>query len=161
MAPVAVELNAFVDTALSTLHRHGGSRRRVILSSFTPEVCILLALKQRAYPVFFITNAGKVPMVDMERRAASAQVAARFARRWGLAGVVFSCEALLLAPRLVAYVRNRGLVCASYGTPNNVPANVRRQAEAGVDIVIADRVRIVAETLAALPAPSDRAALAA
>lgn len=93
-------------------------------------------------------------MVDMERRAASVQVAVRFAQRWNLAGVVFSCEALLLAPRMVGYLKNRGLVCASYGMPNNVPENVRRQAEAGVDIIIADRVRVVAETLAALPVPN-------
>jgi len=148
---VAIELNTFVDVALSTLHQHAGSRRPIILSSFTPEVCILLSLKQKAYPVFFITNAGKAPMIDFERRAASVQVAARFARRWNLAGVVFSCEALLLAPRLVRYVKNRGLVCASYGTPNNVPENVRKQVEAGVDVIIADRVRLVAETLAGEP----------
>lgn len=90
-------------------------------------------------------------MIDMERRAASVQVAVRFARRWNLAGVVFHCDALLLAPRLVGYVKNRGLVCASYGLVNNDPENVRRQAEAGVDIIIADRVRLVAETLADLP----------
>lgn len=96
-----------------------------MLSSFTPEICILLSLKQRAYPVLFITNAGKVPMTDMEVRAASMQVAVRFAQRWGLSGVVFACESLLLCPRLVGFVKRRGLVCASYGTLNNVPENVK------------------------------------
>jgi len=82
-------------------------------------------MKQQAYPVFFITNAGKVPMIDLEVRAASLQVAVQFARRWNLAGVVFACEALLLCPRLVGFVKARNLVCASYGVMNNEPKNVK------------------------------------
>ncbi|OIW26064.1 GDPD-domain-containing protein [Coniochaeta ligniaria NRRL 30616] len=124
LAPVAIELNTFVDVALNAIHQHAGNRQ-IILSSFTPEICMLLSLKQKAYPVFFITNAGKVPMADMERRAASVKVGVRFAQRWNLAGVVFACEPILLCPRLVGYVKNRGLVCATYGTLNNVPENVK------------------------------------
>ena len=85
---------------------------------------MLLAIKQKAYPVLFITNAGKVPMSDMEVRAASLQGAVHFAERWGLAGVVFACDALLLCPRLVGLVKERGLVCGTYGTLNNEPGNV-------------------------------------
>lgn len=124
LAPVAIELNTFVDVALEAIHQHGRNRP-IMLSSFTPEICMLLSIKQKAYPVFFITNAGKVPMVDMERRAASVHVAVRFAQRWNLAGVVFACEPILLCPRMVGYVKNRGLVCATYGTLNNVPENVK------------------------------------
>ncbi|KAL6850989.1 Glycerophosphocholine phosphodiesterase [Amphichorda felina] len=147
VAPVGIELNTFVDVTLEALHRHGG-QRQIMLSSFTPEICILLSMKQRSYPVFFITNAGKVPMVDMEVRAASVQVAVQFARRWNLAGMVFACEALLLCPRLVGFVKTRGLVCATYGVLNNDPQMVKLQVEAGVDIIIADRVGLVAKTLA-------------
>ena len=121
---MGIELNTFVDVTLVALHRHGG-QRQIMLSSFTPEICILLSMKQRSYPVFFITNAGKVPMVDMEVRAASVQVAVQFARRWNLAGVVFACEALLLCPRLVGFVKTRGLVCATYGVLNNDPQMVK------------------------------------
>ncbi|KAK3312289.1 hypothetical protein B0H66DRAFT_570380 [Apodospora peruviana] len=95
-----------------------------MLSSFTPEICILLSLKQKTYPVLLIIDAGKVPMADTEVRAASMQVAVEFAKRWNLAGVVFSCEVLLLCPRLVGFVKCKGLVCASYGTLNNEPGNV-------------------------------------
>lgn len=86
---------------------------------------MLLATKQRAYPVMFISNAGKQPAADMEMRTGSLQAAVRFARRWGLAGVVFAAEALLLCPRLVGYVKSAGLVCASYGVVNNVPGNAK------------------------------------
>ncbi|RYP49791.1 hypothetical protein DL768_004578 [Monosporascus sp. mg162] len=101
VAPVAIEINTFVDAVLEDVHRYGGERH-IILSSFTPEICILLAVKQKVYPVFFITNAGKVPMSDMEVRAASLQVAL--------------------------------------------------QAQAGVDIIVADRVGTAARTLAAISA---------
>lgn len=96
----------------------------------------------------FITNAGKVPMADKELRAASLQVGVQFARLWNLAGVVFACEALLYCPRLVQFVKNAGLVCASYGLLNNEPVLARKQAYAGVDIIMVDRVKLVAEELA-------------
>ncbi|KAK4203617.1 Glycerophosphoryl diester phosphodiesterase family-domain-containing protein [Triangularia verruculosa] len=150
VAPVAIELNTFVDVALETIRQYSkpGCRRKIMLSSFTPEVCILLSLKQKAHPVFFITNAGKIPMADMEVRAASVQVAVRFARRWNLTGIVFACEALLLSPRLVGYVKKKGgLVCATYGELNNQPDVVMKQVLSGVDIIVADRVRLVADTL--------------
>ncbi|KAM7193003.1 Glycerophosphoryl diester phosphodiesterase family domain containing protein [Rhypophila sp. PSN 637] len=123
VAPIAIELNTFVNVVLEQLHQHADNRQ-IILSSFTPEICILLALKQKAYPVFFITNAGKVPMTDMEVRAASLQGAVHFAERWGLAGVVFACETLVMCPRLVGLVKGKGLVCGTYGAPNNDPGMV-------------------------------------
>jgi glycerophosphodiester phosphodiesterase len=101
-----------VDTILKQVHLHGGDRP-IILSSFTPEVCILLSLKQKAYPVMFITNAGKLPMTDVEKRATSIQVAVQFAKLWNLAGIVLASEPFLLCPRLIGYVKSRGLVVSS------------------------------------------------
>ncbi|KAL7921341.1 Glycerophosphoryl diester phosphodiesterase family domain-containing protein [Trichoderma austrokoningii] len=124
VAPVTIDINTFVDAALEKIQRMAG-KRPIILSSFTPEVCILLSVKQKAYPVMFITNAGKVPMADKELRVASLQVGVQFARLWNLAGVVFACEALLSCPRLVRFVKNAGLVCASYGLLNNEPVHAR------------------------------------
>lgn len=120
IAPAVIDYNTFVDVVLDVLHRHGG-QRRIILSSFTPEICILLAMKQKAYPVCYITNAGKLPMSDMKVRAASIQTAVQFATRWNLAGVVFACDALILCPRLVGLLKVRGLVCATYGPLNHEP----------------------------------------
>jgi glycerophosphodiester phosphodiesterase len=123
VAPIALELNLFIDTILEKIHLYGGDRP-IVLSSFTPEVCILLS-KQEAYPVMFITNAGKLPMTYMEKRGSSMQVAVKFAKRWGLAGIVFASEPLLLCPRLIGYVKSMGLVCASFGLQNNVPEDAK------------------------------------
>ncbi|KAJ5472020.1 hypothetical protein N7539_008589 [Penicillium diatomitis] len=123
LAPVALEINGFVDRILDQIFQNAGGRK-VILSSFTPEICILLAIKQRRYPVMFITNAGKLPASDMEMRACSVQAAVRLLKRWNLAGIFFASDILLLCPRLVGYVRHSGFVCGSYGSLNNVPENV-------------------------------------
>lgn len=124
VAPVTIDINTFIDTALEKLQRLAG-RRPIMLSSFTPEVCILLSLKQKAYPVLFITNAGKVPMADRELRAASLQMGVHFARRWHLDGIVLACETFLHCPRFIKFVQNAGLVCASYGLLNNDPTSSR------------------------------------
>ncbi|KAB8073559.1 GDPD-domain-containing protein [Aspergillus leporis] len=147
VAPVAIEINTFIDTVLEILLFHGRNKRAIILSSFTPEVCILLAIKQRMYPVMFITNAGKPPMTDMEMRASSMQAAIRFAKRWGLAGIVFASETLIACPRLIGYVKSSGLVCGSYGTQNNIPQNAKVQAAAGIDTLMADRVGLISAAL--------------
>ncbi|OAA56895.1 Glycerophosphoryl diester phosphodiesterase [Cordyceps fumosorosea ARSEF 2679] len=152
VASVTIDINTFVDAALDKIRRLAG-RRPIILSSFTPEVCVLLRLKQAAYPVLFITNAGKPPTADRELRAASLQAALRFARRWRLSGLVLACDAFLLCPRLVSLVRSEGLVCASYGVGNNEPANAKMQADAGIDILIVDKVKLIADALSRLPPP--------
>ncbi|KAI3343049.1 Glycerophosphoryl diester phosphodiesterase family-domain-containing protein [Ustulina deusta] len=146
VAPIGPELNLYVDTILEHVHLYG-SDRPIILSSFTPEICILLSLKQKAYPVMFITNAGKLPMIDVERRAASMQIAVKFAKLWNLAGIVFASEPLVLCPRLIRHVKSFGLVCASYGPQNSLPGDVITQVRAGIDILILDRVGLIAKTL--------------
>ncbi|KAB8215504.1 humps family-domain-containing protein [Aspergillus novoparasiticus] len=128
VAPVAIEINTFIDKALERLFSYGNKKRTIILSSFTPEICILLAIKQQTYPVMFITNAGKPPVTDREMRAASIQSAVRFAKRWNLSGLVFASEALVMCPRLVRYVQRSGLICGSYGSQNNIPENAKNPA---------------------------------
>ncbi|KAI0427393.1 Glycerophosphoryl diester phosphodiesterase family-domain-containing protein [Xylaria sp. FL1042] len=146
VAPIGPELNLCVDTILKHVHLYGGGRP-IILSSFTPEICILLSLKQKAYPVMFITNAGKLPMIDVERRAASMQIAVQFAKLWNLAGIVFASEPLVLCPRLIRHVKSLGLVCASYGTQNSIPDHAIAQVRAGIDVLIVDRVGLIAKKL--------------
>ncbi|PLN82049.1 GDPD-domain-containing protein [Aspergillus taichungensis] len=145
--PASIEINTFTDKILAQIFRHPQPNRSIILSSFTPEICMLLAIKQQVYPVMFITNAGKPPMSDMEMRAGSMKAAVRFAKRWNLAGIVFASESLVLCPRLVQYVKRRGLVCGSYGAQNNCPGYAQMQAAAGVDLLMTDRVGLISAAL--------------
>ncbi|OKL62494.1 hypothetical protein UA08_02537 [Talaromyces atroroseus] len=146
VAPVALEINLFVDRILYQIFNHTG-RRKIILSSFTPEICILLATKQQTFPVMFITNAGKPPASDLGARACSVKAAVRFSKRWNLAGIVFASDMLLMCPSLVGYIKQSGFICGSYGSLNNVPENVKVQQAADIQILMADRVGVVSMVL--------------
>ena len=116
MDPFFVEVNYFTDTILLCLAKHI-STRTVILSSFSPEICILLTRKQSRWPVAFLTDSGCSPQADV--RATSVQEAVNFARRWDLDGVVCASDPYIFAPHLVEYVKQKGLVTATYGALND------------------------------------------
>ncbi|KAI5287776.1 Glycerophosphocholine phosphodiesterase [Ascosphaera aggregata] len=140
----AVELNSFVDTVLTKIYDLGKGRN-MILSSFNPDVCLLMAYKQPSIPVLFLTDAGTEPVGDI--RASSLQEAVRFASRWNLLGIVSHAEPLVMCPRLVRIVKESGLVCVSYGTLNNDPENVKLQVQEGIDAVIVDSVLAIRQGL--------------
>lgn len=141
---IVTEINHFVDTILKMIFDHK-KERDIILSSFNPDVCILLSLKQPSIPVLFLTEGGSVPMMDV--RASCLQEAIRFARRFNLLGIVSEASPLIMCPRLVRAVKESGLVCFTYGTENNVPENARIQLKAGVDAVIVDSVLAIRKEL--------------
>jgi len=137
MDTYAVELNSFVDTVLTKVYDLG-KNRKVIFSSFNPDICLLLSFKQPSIPILFLTDAGASPVGDI--RASSLQEAIRFASRWNLLGIVSAAEPFCNSPRLVKVVKDSGLVCVSYGTLNNDPVNVQHQVNEGIDAVIVDSV---------------------
>ena len=112
----AIELNFYVDTILTMIFRHCGDRN-ITLSSFSPEICIALACKQRTFPILMISKAGSVPVSDV--RAGSLQGAIEFATAWDLAGVVMLSDPFVMCPRLLTYTKDLGLVVSSYGDLNN------------------------------------------
>jgi glycerophosphodiester phosphodiesterase len=116
MDTYAVELNSFVDTVLTKVYDLG-KKRKIIFSSFNPDICLLLSFKQPNIPIMFLTDAGVSKVGDI--RASSLQEAIRFASRWNLLGIVSAAEPLINSPRLVRVVKENGLVCVSYGTLNN------------------------------------------
>ncbi|KAI9724185.1 MAG: Glycerophosphocholine phosphodiesterase [Chrysothrix sp. TS-e1954] len=144
MDTYAVELNSFVDTVLTKVYDLS-KKRDIIFSSFNPDICLLLSFKQPSIPIMFLTDAGTAPAGDI--RATSLQEAIRFASRWNLLGIVSAAEPLVSCPRLVRVVKESGLVCVSYGTLNNDPANVRMQFKEGIDAVIVDSVLAVRKGL--------------
>ncbi|KAK8243499.1 Glycerophosphoryl diester phosphodiesterase family-domain-containing protein, partial [Phyllosticta capitalensis] len=158
VGPVSLDLNTFIDTVLDMIvrcNKKANSKRPIVLSSFTPEVCMLLRLKQQAYPIVFISNGGKLPVEDHDVRAANVQTAVRFARKWGLDGVIFAAEVFKTCPELIRRVRSKGLRCGSYGGLNGEVETVEAQVRAGVDVLIADRVSLVKDTVRRLEAEAE------
>ncbi|CAF9920731.1 Glycerophosphocholine phosphodiesterase [Imshaugia aleurites] len=141
----AMEINFFVDTILTTIFQLCG-HRNITLSSFSPEICILLGCKQQTFPILFINKAGSVPAGDV--RASSLQGAIEFAKAWNLAGIVMLSDPFVMCPRLLTYAKDSGLVVGSYGNLNDEPECALIQAEAGLDAIMTNKVRLISETLA-------------
>ncbi|EDO18598.1 hypothetical protein Kpol_1048p28 [Vanderwaltozyma polyspora DSM 70294] len=141
---VMTEMNHWIDTVLKVIFDNANGRD-IIFSSFHPDICVMLSLKQPSIPILFLTEGGTTKMADL--RAASLQNAIRFARNWNLLGIVSAAKPILLAPRLVRVVKTSGLVCVTYGVENNEPENVVVEMNAGVDAVIVDSVLAVRKGL--------------
>jgi glycerophosphoryl diester phosphodiesterase len=122
MLATAPSINTYLDCILRTVFDRGNGRR-IVFSSFHPDVCVAAARKQNVYPVLFLTDAGVSYAAD--RRAQSLREAVRHARRWGLAGIVSAAEPLVKCPRLVEKVKGEGLWCVTYGEENNDPELVK------------------------------------
>lgn len=128
------ELNIYVDTILECVYDNVEEDRHIIFSSFHPEICLALNLKQPNYPVFFLTDAGTLPMADV--RCNSIKEAVRFAKQADLLGIVAASEPILEAPKLVQVIKEMGLLLFTYGVLNNEVENAVAQKYYGVDAVI-------------------------
>jgi glycerophosphodiester phosphodiesterase len=128
------EMNLFVDTILECVYNYTDADRKIIFSSFHPDIALLVNMKQPNYPVFFLTDAGTLPMADV--RCNSIQEAIRFAKGADLLGVVTASEPILEAPRLVKIIKQTGLLLFTYGVLNNEVRNAKTQQSYGVDAVI-------------------------
>lgn len=141
---IAVEMNHWVDTVLQVVYDNANGRD-IIFSSFHPDICAMLSLKQPSIPILFLTEGGTAKMADI--RATSLQNAIRFARSWNLLGIVSAASPIIKAPRLAQVVKSSGLVCVTYGVENNDPENANIEMDAGVDAVIVDNVLAIRKGL--------------
>lgn len=123
MDPFVPELNHILDVVLSMTFQHAGPRQRIILSSFNPEVCMVLAVKQHTYPIMFLNDSSNHRTGDV--RATSTQTAIRFARSLHLDGVGMAAEPFVASPGLIGVARGQGLYTLSYGDLNDDVENVK------------------------------------
>jgi glycerophosphodiester phosphodiesterase len=136
----AVERNELVDAILQVVFDCGNDRN-IFFSSFDPDVCVMLRLKQPKYPVFFLTHGGSEQFSDL--RMNSLQQAVRFAKASHLMGIVSHATPIVMAPQLVRSVKRAGLVFCTYGDENNVTELIDLQERFGVDAIIVDHVAYV------------------
>ncbi|KAF9179517.1 Glycerophosphocholine phosphodiesterase [Haplosporangium sp. Z 11] len=143
----AFEMNRFVDRILKEVYDHDQTHpdRNIIFSSFHPDICVLLNLKQPNYPVFFLTDGGTSVIAD--RRCNSLQAAVRFATSIDLLGIVTHSLPIIEAPNLIKGIKETGLLVFTYGADNNDVENARLQRRHGVDAVIVDSVLAVRKGL--------------
>eukprot|EP01138_Halocafeteria_seosinensis_P014288 gb/GECG01014588.1/.p1 GENE.gb/GECG01014588.1/~~gb/GECG01014588.1/.p1 ORF type:complete len:1842 (+),score=248.99 gb/GECG01014588.1/:1-5526(+) len=140
-----VDKNTYVERILDCVFTSSVAERKVMFSSFDPDICLLLSKKQGIYPVFLLTAAGTYLYADPRKN--SLRAAVRFAVSNGLLGIVSDSTPLVEAPRLMTEVRNAGLVLCTYGARNNEVNCVKVQVANGVAAVIVDHVAHVTRSL--------------
>lgn len=113
--------------------------RPLMFSSFNPDICYLLSLKQRKIPVFFLTDGGMTKWT-MEQRGNSIDSAVKFSIRANLAGIVCNSTPLIEAPSLIGHIKRSGLSLFTFGSLNNEIEGVKLQKANGVDAIIVDNV---------------------
>ncbi|KAJ6539036.1 cyclin-dependent protein kinase inhibitor [Mycena capillaripes] len=123
-----LQLNSFVDSVLRTIYHTSGSvhgRRRIVFTSFSPDVCSAINWKQPNYPVFFASQCGKKQAQpnhfsfageDAEDwRTTSVGAVVEFARANNLLGIFVDADLLMQVPSLIDGIRNAGLLIGING----------------------------------------------
>eukprot|EP00045_Choanoeca_perplexa_P011801 m.126351 g.126351 ORF g.126351 m.126351 type:complete len:1100 (+) comp15773_c0_seq1:91-3390(+) len=139
------QLNTFIDKTLESIFEHAGDRH-IVFSSFHPDICRVLALKQPHYPVFFLTSAGYSESYS-NPWTNSLRDAVRFASQNNLLGIVSIATPIVKCPELVRQVKAEGLLLLTWGKENNNVECCRLQEACGVDAVITDHVAHVRKGL--------------
>ncbi|XP_069119397.1 glycerophosphocholine phosphodiesterase GPCPD1-like isoform X2 [Argopecten irradians] len=132
--------NEYVDIILRNTFAYARGRR-IIFSSFDPEICMLLQLKQNRYPVLFLTNGGAkcyTPYSDV--REQSIPMAIHFAQFAGILGIDVCTEVLRTRPENIQETKAAGLVLFCWGDDTNNTDTISSLREQGVDGIIYDRM---------------------
>lgn len=131
--------NQYIDIILQTTFEHAGDRK-IIFSTFDPECCLLLQLKQNRYPVLFLTNGGAKCYLDYsDVRTRTMPIAINFALFADILGIDVCTEVLCSRPENISDTRAAGLVLFCWGDDNNNSTTIRSLREQRVDGIIYDR----------------------
>jgi glycerophosphoryl diester phosphodiesterase len=136
---VSVELNDYIDAILNVVYK-GAGNRPIVFSSFHPDSCLMLRLKQSRYPVLFLSQ-GEFSdhPAYADTRARSVTDAIQFVRSEGMMGVDLHSRELLQDLGVVRLAKKAGLAVYCWGVENNDRENMRVLEGAGVDAIILDR----------------------
>jgi len=138
----AFELNLFVDTILKTVLEHG-NKRKIVFSSFNPDICTVVRYKQNKYPVLFLTS-GESTKYDRyhDRRTHSILDGSNFAKTTGILGINVIADEIQRDPSKVKLIKDRGQVLFCWTDDQNNPAIVQHLKSLGVDGIIYDRIDV-------------------
>jgi len=135
------EHNEFVDAILKDVFTHA-STRRIVFSSFDPDVCMMIAAKQNKYPVLFLCcGADTRHLTYQDPRTRTSLTAVDFAAGCGIIGVNFHSQDVLRDPSPIIKSKQLGLISFVWGDELNDKQNVEYfKKTLGVDGVIYDRI---------------------
>ncbi|XGW08326.1 hypothetical protein V3C99_011000 [Haemonchus contortus] len=135
------ERNEFIDVVLADLLNNAGNRR-IMFSSFDPDICSLISMKQNKYPVLFLC-VGETQRYTrfQDQRSSTSLTAVNFAAGADIMGVNFNSEDLLNDPYPVKRANDFGLITFVWGEDLDKKENINYfKKELGVDGLIYDRI---------------------
>lgn len=135
-----VDVNENLDHILRVVFAHAGPRK-IVFSSFDPDTCILLKLKQNKYPVMFL-HQGQTNLYTRYKdpRASTFEMGINFALSEHLLGLALHTEVLLRDVSLLDRCFSHKMVVFVWGDDNNNPNTIRQMRNLKVDGVIYDRI---------------------
>ncbi|XP_043480117.1 glycerophosphocholine phosphodiesterase GPCPD1-like [Leptopilina heterotoma] len=134
------DLNVYLDIILKVVLEYG-CERKIVFSSFNPDICAMIRLKQNKYPVVFLTQGvtAKYPMYH-DTRCQTIPMAVRHALAADILGINVHTEDILRDPSQVKLVRNAGLIIFCWGDDNNDKDTIQHLKRLGLHGVIYDKI---------------------
>ncbi|XP_062406145.1 glycerophosphocholine phosphodiesterase GPCPD1 isoform X2 [Sardina pilchardus] len=133
-------MNLYLDIILSCVLQNAG-KRRILFSSFCPDICSMVRQKQNKFPILFLTQGVTTVYPElMDIRCQTTQIAMSFAQSENLLGISAHTEELLKSMEFISQAQSRGLVVFCWGDDNNDHENRNKLREQGIDGLIYDRI---------------------
>ncbi|KYN40430.1 Putative glycerophosphocholine phosphodiesterase GPCPD1 [Trachymyrmex septentrionalis] len=134
------DLNMYLDIILKVVLEYGGDRK-IVFSSFNPDICAMIRLKQNKYPVVFLTQGitSKYPTYH-DPRCQTVPMAMRHALVADILGINVHTEDILRDPSQVKLVKDTGLIIFCWGDDNNDKDTIQYLKKLGLHAVIYDKI---------------------
>ncbi|XP_018314848.1 glycerophosphocholine phosphodiesterase GPCPD1 [Mycetomoellerius zeteki] len=134
------DLNMYLDIILKVVLEYGGDRK-IVFSSFNPDICAMIRLKQNKYPVVFLTQGitSKYPTYH-DPRCQTIPMAMRHALAADILGINVHTEDILRDPSQVKLVKDTGLIIFCWGDDNNDKDTIQYLKKLGLHAVIYDKI---------------------
>lgn len=130
----------YLDIILKVVLEYGGDRK-IVFSSFNPDICAMIRLKQNKYPVVFLTQGVTVKYPTYhDPRCQTIPMAMRHALAADILGINVHTEDILRDPSQVKIVKDRGLIIFCWGDDNNDKATIQHLKKLGLHAVIYDKI---------------------
>lgn len=139
----SIDKNLYVDCILEVVLAKAG-KRRIVFSSFDPDICIMVRNKQNIYPTMFLTL-GKTTRYKQYYNPLCNTIhnAVKFAVANELLGIVAHSEDLLRDISQVNLAKDNGLVIFCWGDDNNCKDTIKYLKDIGLHAIIYDKVDVL------------------
>ncbi|GAB1599104.1 glycerophosphocholine phosphodiesterase GPCPD1-like [Argonauta hians] len=136
------DANFFLDVILNIIFNYAG-KRKIILSTFEPDLCCMLQLKQNKYPVFFLTQGINSRWINYkDTRCQSTTEAVNYAKAESLPGICAHAEEILKNTDLIEMCVRQHVSLIVWGSDIENTENMKYLMEQPITGLIYNRMDI-------------------